>query len=199
MTIMLTNLQYIAIHVRHTDFKVWCPKESPVEECFAPLDAYARRVREVESELKEKWRSDGSNGNLLSEDIPIRVLVTSDDDSEAFKEEIRSQGPHWTWVDHDKQRTVETSLEKLGWSQPEGDTRTSSNTYGEKWSLPQPQFANTGKWLPTVLDAVFQSFSSGFVGTDRSTMSLIAARRVQDWNDGPVRFVKWGTKDADSH
>ena len=193
------DVQFIAVHVRHTDFKGWCAKDLPLTECFAPLDAYARRVQEVESELRAKWRENGINGSPY-EEMPIRVLVTSDDTSNEFWDTVRKQGSHWTWVDHDQERTAETVLEKLSWNQPEGDMRdTAFRSYGAKWRLPQAQFATTGKWFPAVLDAVFQSLSSGFVGTDRSTMSLIAARRVQDWNGGPVRFVRWGTKDADSH
>ncbi|KAF7307044.1 hypothetical protein MIND_00497500 [Mycena indigotica] len=56
-----------------------------------------------------------------------------------------------------------------------------------------------GEWYPVLIDAVIQSRGVGFVGTDRSTMSIIAARRVEDWSNGPHRLVKWGTKDADDH
>ena len=52
---------------------------------------------------------------------------------------------------------------------------------------------------PVLIDVVIQSSAAGFVGTDRSTMSLLAARRVQDWGGGAVRTVKWGTPDADDH
>lgn len=43
------------------------------------------------------------------------------------------------------------------------------------------------------LDAIVQSLGAGFVGTDRSTMSLIAERRVRDWYNGPTREVQWGS------
>jgi hypothetical protein len=39
----------------------------------------------------------------------------------------------------------------------------------------------------------------GFVGTDRSTMTIMARRRVEAWHDGAVRTFKWGTPDADDH
>lgn len=42
------------------------------------------------------------------------------------------------------------------------------------------------------VDAAVQSLGTGFVGTDRSTMSLIASRRVRDWQDGATRDVTWG-------
>ena len=37
---------------------------------------------------------------------------------------------------------------------------------------------------PVVLDAVVQSMAIGFVGTDRSTFSIMGRRRVSDWNRG---------------
>ncbi|KAL5519476.1 hypothetical protein ACEPAH_1159 [Sanghuangporus vaninii] len=49
-----------------------------------------------------------------------------------------------------------------------------------------------GKWYTVFIDAVVQSLGAGFVGTDRSTMSLVAQRRVEDWSDGATREVKWG-------
>ncbi|KAG8855517.1 hypothetical protein FRB96_007021 [Tulasnella sp. 330] len=54
-----------------------------------------------------------------------------------------------------------------------------------------------GKWYPALIDAVAQSMGTGFVGTARSTMSLVAQRRVEDWNDGVTREVKFGSKGAD--
>ncbi|KAJ3344313.1 hypothetical protein HDU93_000103 [Gonapodya sp. JEL0774] len=54
-----------------------------------------------------------------------------------------------------------------------------------------------GKWYPLVLDVVFQSMGAGFVGTRGSTMSNIAAKRVQDWHGGPSFEVAWGHPDAD--
>jgi hypothetical protein len=52
---------------------------------------------------------------------------------------------------------------------------------------------------PLLIDAVIQSNGQGFVGTDRSTMSLMARRRVESWHDGVTRTVLWGTLDADDH
>jgi len=56
-----------------------------------------------------------------------------------------------------------------------------------------------GPWYPVLIDAVIQSSGVGFVGTDRSTMSVLARRRVESWQDGAVRIVKWGKPDADDH
>ncbi|KAI0068090.1 hypothetical protein BV25DRAFT_1793181 [Artomyces pyxidatus] len=59
--------------------------------------------------------------------------------------------------------------------------------------------ANYGRWYPLLIDAVIQASGLGLVGTDRSTMSLLAGRRVQDWNGGVYLNVKWGTPHADDH
>ena len=59
-----------------------------------------------------------------------------------------------------------------------------------------------GDWYPVLIDAVIQSAGAGFVGTDRSTMSILARRRVQSWRpngSGVVRTVKWGYVGADDH
>jgi len=59
--------------------------------------------------------------------------------------------------------------------------------------------ARYGEWYPVLIDAAIQSSGVGFVGTDRSTMSVLARRRVQSWVDGAVRTVKWGRPGADDH
>jgi aspartyl/asparaginyl beta-hydroxylase (cupin superfamily) len=45
---------------------------------------------------------------------------------------------------------------------------------------------------PVLIDAVIQSSGIGLVGMYGSTMSLLAGRRVQDWNNGVYKLVKWG-------
>ncbi|KAJ7230252.1 hypothetical protein GGX14DRAFT_410269 [Mycena pura] len=47
-----------------------------------------------------------------------------------------------------------------------------------------------GVWYPVLLDSVILSRGIGLVGTDGSTLSILASRRVQTWNDGSVRFVQ---------
>ncbi|KAI0706099.1 hypothetical protein BC835DRAFT_1260723 [Cytidiella melzeri] len=56
-----------------------------------------------------------------------------------------------------------------------------------------------GRWYPVILDAAIQSLGQGFVGTDRSTFSVLSRRRVLDWQDGAARMVLWGYKGADDH
>lgn len=75
-------------------------------------------------------------------------------------------------------------VKALGWLFPDHQEERTAETYG-KWYLP-------------VLDAVIQSMGAGFVGTDRSTMSTVAGRRVETWNGGIYRLVRWGRADADA-
>lgn len=56
-----------------------------------------------------------------------------------------------------------------------------------------------GRWYPVLIDAAIQSAALGFVGTDRSTYSVVSRRRVETWNDGATRTVLWGFKGADDH
>ncbi|KAK0194202.1 hypothetical protein F5146DRAFT_926365 [Armillaria mellea] len=56
-----------------------------------------------------------------------------------------------------------------------------------------------GDWYPLLVDAVIQSGGVGFVGTDRSTMSILARRRVESWQSGVTRTLLWGSPHADDH
>ncbi|KAJ7751242.1 hypothetical protein DFH07DRAFT_774856 [Mycena maculata] len=51
-------------------------------------------------------------------------------------------------------------------------------------------------WYPILIDAVIQSKSAGFVGTARTTMSILW---VESWQDGAARMVQWGKPGADDH
>ncbi|THH00918.1 hypothetical protein EW145_g7012 [Phellinidium pouzarii] len=77
------------------------------------------------------------------------------------------------------------SIREMGWEWVDHGELKTEETYG--------------RWYPVLLDAVVQSLGVGFVGTDRSTMSLIAQRRVEDWRGGVTREVKWGSAGADDH
>ncbi|KAF8311624.1 hypothetical protein DL93DRAFT_2139392 [Clavulina sp. PMI_390] len=59
--------------------------------------------------------------------------------------------------------------------------------------------AKLGKWYPVLIDILHQSMGHGFVGTDQSTMSVIAARRVEDWQGGVSRLFLFGHPHADDH
>ncbi|KAH7105754.1 hypothetical protein BKA62DRAFT_687863 [Auriculariales sp. MPI-PUGE-AT-0066] len=56
-----------------------------------------------------------------------------------------------------------------------------------------------GAWYPVFIDAAIQSMAKGFIGTAGSTMSMVAARRVEDWNNGISVYIEWGEPGADKH
>ncbi|TCD62408.1 hypothetical protein EIP91_006936 [Steccherinum ochraceum] len=145
---------YITIHARHGDFSGWCWEAEQPEDCFAPLPVIARRVREIQDEIRMR----------KGIEIPdSHVFMTSDERDEKWWDDVKAMG--WVKVDHTAMNTVELY----------------------------------GRWFPVILDAAIQSNGLGFVGTDRSTFSVLSARRVTDWHDGATRMVKWGKKDADAH
>ncbi|KAF5368391.1 hypothetical protein D9758_002236 [Tetrapyrgos nigripes] len=143
---------YIAIHVRRADFANACTTDFkvPVEDCFAKISTYGRRVDEVKAEILEK------KGVHID-----HVIMTSDERDEGWWKEVEEQG--WSKVDH---------------------------------SMTKERY---GDWHPVLIDAVIQSGALGFVGTARSTMSVLAIRRVEDWNGGVARMTQWGTVNADDH
>jgi len=59
--------------------------------------------------------------------------------------------------------------------------------------------AKYGRWYPLLVDAVIQSSAVGVIGTTGSTMSILAGRRVEDWQNGVYKEVKWGKPGADDH
>ncbi|KAJ7801299.1 hypothetical protein B0H14DRAFT_3885165 [Mycena olivaceomarginata] len=70
----------------------WCPTTQPVDECFAPLSTYARRVEEVREELQR------------TQAIEVQRVVLTSDETNATWEEVAAYG--WHRVDHST--TVET-------------------------------------------------------------------------------------------
>lgn len=66
-------------------------------------------------------------------------------------------------------------VEDLGWHYTNHTLERTSEIYG--------------LWYPSLLDAVTQSLAVGFVGTQFSTYSLVASRRVKDWRGGVAEFV----------
>jgi len=145
---------FISLHARRQDFAGWCD-DIPAKDCFAPLEAFEVRVREIQDELNVR----------LATHRPLKVIVTSDERDSTWWEKVRQQG--WLFVDHG----------------PDGENTAIQH----------------GLWYMPLLDAVIQCMGAGFVGTDRSTMSLLARRRVEEWSGGVTRMVKWGFPGADNH
>lgn len=48
--------------------------------------------------------------------------------------------------------------------------------------------ALSARW-PALIDSAILSRGTGFVGLERSTMSLVASLRARDWNGAPTRMV----------
>lgn len=46
-----------------------------------------------------------------------------------------------------------------------------------------------GEWFPPIIDTAAHSHAMGLVGTHQSTLSLVSARRVKDWNNGVTKEV----------
>ncbi|KAG2037002.1 hypothetical protein BDR03DRAFT_1092124 [Suillus americanus] len=84
---------YVSIHIRHGDFHEQCG-EVPVDQCFAPLSVIARRVSEVQEELRTRKGIEARH-----------VIMTSDERDPEWWSEVRALG--WTWVDHAAERTGE--------------------------------------------------------------------------------------------
>ncbi|KAJ7693092.1 hypothetical protein B0H17DRAFT_1060748 [Mycena rosella] len=142
---------YIAVHARRGDFQIWCNIRyyTPVDQCFAPLAAFIRRVEEVRAAI------------LARTDVSVeRVIVTSDE-----------QDPGW-W----------DSVAALGWLRPDHSATVDMH----------------GPWYPMFIDAVIHAGAAGFVGTDTSTVSILARRRVES-RGGVTEMVKWGKPGADDH
>lgn len=81
--------QFISVHIRRADFKSWCNTTLPLSECFAPVSAYARRVKEVQAEL------------LLRKGIAVddtHVIVMSDETDSAWWTQVTALG--WRTPDH---------------------------------------------------------------------------------------------------
>ncbi|KAJ7780321.1 hypothetical protein DFH07DRAFT_794610 [Mycena maculata] len=141
---------YISAHIRRYDFERLCDDDVPIEDCFAPLSAYVRRVDEVKAEI------------FSTKGISVdQVIVTGDE-----------RDPEWWYAVHE-----------LGW------VTTDHSQTAERY----------GGWYPTFIDGAIQSGGLGFVGTWKSTVSILADRRVSAWQNGAVRTVHWGYKGADEN
>lgn len=135
------------MHIRRNDFRGWCAEDVRIDECLAPVEAYARRIEQVKHELRQKG-------------IEVEhVVVTSDEKDSDWWADIYAHG--YVSIDHSE------------------------------------TFRLYGVWYPVFIDAAIQGNGAGFVGTDRSTMSRLAARRVEYWHEGPFKLVKWGHLGAD--
>jgi hypothetical protein len=146
-----------------------------LNDCFAPLEAYAVRVQEIQRELRSKWGTETS----------FKVVVSSDEQDPLWWEEVRDRG--WLFVDHGE------------------NGENTAKHHGAWWVtffiLLRPLLLmRYGIGRNTlVLDIIIHTLGNGFIGTDQSTLSLLSQRRVEEWYGGITRTVKWGRSGADDH
>lgn len=113
---------------------------------------------------------------LINKGIRVNnVVMTSDEKNETWWKEV-TENFGWKRLDH------------LGWATGENPIPGAPEGL-KRWH----------DWYALLVDATIQSAGVGFVGTDRSTMSIIARRRVETWQNGVSRMVRWGTVGADDH
>jgi len=163
---------YISVHIRRNDFTVWCGDVTR-DDCLAPLSAYIRRVDEVRGEVLAS--NPALRKRVEAGEEELKVIVMTDEPHTTTDEELAPGTSEKWWAE----------IEKLGWKSVRHDIEGTAEEYG--------------LWYPSVIDACLLAHASAFVGTDKSTYSLIAKRRVQDWANGPVRMVRWGNVGADDH
>lgn len=73
---------------------------------------------------------------------------------------------------------------KIGWKRVQiPDSIRIEEEEGEREDVPQRL------WKQMLVEAAIQGWSAGFVGTRGSTMSLLAKRRVEEWQKGSTRFI----------
>jgi hypothetical protein len=77
---------YVAVHVRHGDFDGGCSEGTTLETCYAPLSTYAKRVAEVQVELRERHGVEAKH-----------VLMTSDEQDKTWWEGVHQLG--WAYID----------------------------------------------------------------------------------------------------
>ncbi|KAF8321316.1 hypothetical protein DL93DRAFT_2093945 [Clavulina sp. PMI_390] len=170
---------FIAVHNRRTDFAEWChgPEALDISKCLPSLDAFAVRVQETQVELRRRAKRPGSNEGEAALDPGSEfnhVLITSDEPMWLTNENgKRQRNPYWEQID------------TLGWRGIDHDAQGTVEVYG--------------KYFPMVIDQAIHAMAVGFVGTDSSTISDMAARRVETWNHGISSSVKWGYEGADAH
>ncbi|KAF9057026.1 hypothetical protein BJ165DRAFT_1536223 [Panaeolus papilionaceus] len=74
-------------------------------------------------------------------------------------------------------------VRELGWKYFDHDAWETISKYNE--------------WYAPIIDIAAQSLASGFVGTEDSTFSLVSARRVKDWNNGPTAWASVSQNERD--
>ncbi|KAJ7170932.1 hypothetical protein C8R43DRAFT_71801 [Mycena crocata] len=116
--------EFVAMHVRRTDFKTWCGTDIPLLECLPQPKAFSRRVEEIKAEIQQQHKK-----------VVTHVLVVSDD-PEPILQYARENGKDRKMVDHATKRTTETYggwypavLDAIFLSMASGIVGTQTSTY----------------------------------------------------------------------
>jgi hypothetical protein len=167
---------YIAVHIRRGDFGIKCNNPDPIDGCFTPLSTYVHAVESVRASLlsSPKW------SHINPNDIP--VILFSDEPRQTTDGYLRQfhrppGSPEAFW----------TSVKNLGWYSVDPSSPELRAIYKEK-NLP----GGDGGWYPPLVDSVIMANAVGFVGTDKSTFSIFAGKRVKAWHGGVVKTVVSG-------
>lgn len=153
---------FIAVHSRRNDFDTFC--KGNMTNCFTPVSTYAKEVETVRAELIERKPS------LRNVQIPVVF----------FSDEPRRPNGWFIQQFHRPPGSSEAfwkDVGDMGWLGLDHEAPELNSDI--RW----------GSWASTLIDIVVMSHSSAFVGTKQSTFSLITAKRVNKWWNGPTRMV----------
>lgn len=177
------RIPFICIHARHGDFVTHCDEERLAQGrgCPPDLSLYERLIEEVQQDLH-------SRGTGLKSGFAQRfpVIVTSDELDEEWWAEVARFG--WKRVQFPPSIELDESE-----SPPKAIPGAKRPVYPiveaeppEGWSA-----ATYAKlWDRIIVESAVQGMATGFVGTQGSTMSLTAMRRVEHWQGGVTRFAE---------
>ncbi|KAG8830781.1 hypothetical protein FRB91_006423 [Serendipita sp. 411] len=159
---------FVTIHVRHGDFLSNCEKRKQDGRlCSPPLSTFEALVEEIEDELLER-------GRVLPHMGKLPVIVTSDETDEAWWTEVQRYG--WHRVKFPEYLALPPGVKGR---EEEG---LSEETHRKLWDR-------------LLIEVAIQGYGTGFIGTEGSTMSLVAQRRVEHWQKGTARIVRFSVFD----
>jgi hypothetical protein len=129
------------------------------------LGKYDELVIEIENELKRM-------GRLRPDEGRLPVIMTSDETDEEWWDLVAVMG--WKRVIFPEELAIPPGL------------NIRDVPVEEDWGAEVYEKL----WQRMLIEIAIQGFGTGFIGTPSSTMSLMAARRVEHWQGGVHRMVK---------
>jgi len=160
------RVKFVSIHARHGDFLNDCPRRKGMGlPCYPTLEEFDKLVKEIEDELRK-------SGRLTDEEGRLPVIVTSDEMDEHWWGGVTDKG--WKRVSFPEELSIPPGLNIRD---PKVEEDWGKEVYDRLWER-------------MLVEMAVQGSGTGFVGTQGSTMSLVASRRVEHWQNGVVRTVK---------